>query len=151
MSTINCWHRLLSMLSTMALPLGWVERLGGREGALHSNNCLTGRLVNSNLSLRSGTKRYENVAPSDFIFYTSFYRDLGILQITGRWVGCPACRMTVFLYVWFAFSGTNKCDIKHVILSLYKQSRLWLRRSVNAVSPYNSYRTFRFRKESLWL
>ena len=38
------------MLSTMALPLGWVERLGGREGALHSNNCLTGRLVNSNVS-----------------------------------------------------------------------------------------------------
>ncbi len=29
----------------------------------------------------------------------------------------------------------------HVILSLYKQSRLWLRRSVNAVSPYNLWRT----------
>ena len=28
-------------------------------------------------------------------------------------------------------------DFKHVILSLYKHSRLWLRRSVNAVSPYN--------------
>ena len=27
---------------------------------------------------------------------------------------------------------------EHVILSLYKQSRLWLRRSVNAVTPYNS-------------
>ena len=84
-----------------------------------------------------GTKRYENVSLSLFFIYNSSCRELGILQITGRWVGCPACRMTAYLYVWFAFSSTNKCVVEHVILSLYKQSRLWLRRSVNAVSPYN--------------
>ena len=32
----------------------------------------------------------------------------------------------------------KKCDFEHVILSLYKQSRLWLRRSVNSITPYNS-------------
>lgn len=36
------------------------------------------------LSLRSGTKRYENVFLSLFFLYNSSYRDLGILQITGR-------------------------------------------------------------------
>lgn len=36
------------------------------------------------LSLRSGTKRYENVSLSLFFLYNSSYRELGILQITGR-------------------------------------------------------------------
>ena len=36
------------------------------------------------LSLRSGTKRYENVFLSLFFLYNSSYRELGILQITGR-------------------------------------------------------------------
>ena len=36
------------------------------------------------LSLRSGTKRYENVFLSLFFLYSSSYRELGILQITGR-------------------------------------------------------------------
>ena len=36
------------------------------------------------LSLRSGTKRYENVSLSSFFLYNSSCRELGILQITGR-------------------------------------------------------------------
>ena len=36
------------------------------------------------LSLRSGTKRYENVFLSLFFLYNSSCRELGILQITGR-------------------------------------------------------------------
>ena len=36
------------------------------------------------LSLRSGTKRYENVFLSLFFLYNFSYRELGILQITGR-------------------------------------------------------------------
>lgn len=36
------------------------------------------------------------------------------------------------------FQAQISVTIKHEILSLYKQSRLWLRRSVNAVPPYNS-------------
>lgn len=39
------------------------------------------------------------VSLSLFFLYNSSCRELGILQITGRWVGCPACRMTVYLYV----------------------------------------------------
>lgn len=35
------------------------------------------------------------------------------------------------------FQAQISVTIKHEILSLYKQSRLWLRRSVNAVPPYN--------------
>ena len=36
------------------------------------------------LSLRSGTKRYENVSLSSFFLYNSSCRELGILQITER-------------------------------------------------------------------
>ena len=35
------------------------------------------------------------------------------------------------------FQAQISVSKEHGILSLYKQSRLWLRRSVNAVSPYN--------------
>ena len=36
------------------------------------------------LSLRSGTKRYENIFPELIFLYNSSCRELGILQITGR-------------------------------------------------------------------
>ena len=44
------------------------------------------------------------------------------------------------------FQAQISMTFEHETLSLYKQSRLWLRRSVNAVSPYNSsnYDSHRF-------
>ena len=36
------------------------------------------------------------------------------------------------------FQAQISMFVEHETLSLYKQSRLWLRRSVNAVTPYNS-------------
>lgn len=36
------------------------------------------------------------------------------------------------------FQAQISMTFEHETLSLYKQSRLWLRRSVNAVIPYNS-------------
>ena len=36
------------------------------------------------------------------------------------------------------FQAQISMTFEHETLSLYKQSRLWLRRSVNAVTPYNS-------------
>ena len=52
-------------------------------------------------------------------------------------MGYFTCEITELLYVQIVFSSTNKCAFEHETLSLFKQSRLKARQSVNAVNPFN--------------
>ena len=55
-------------------------------------------------------------------------------------MGCPACRDDrIIICVDCLFSGTNKCDTKHEILSLFKQLVYGLdSQSIPLFSPYKS-------------